>query len=85
MIASATAVERRNPRLRTFKGGAIIYGLVPPIDCIIRNLSATGAAIQVGDPASTPSTFQLLIKPEMIKRNCQVIWRSETRLGVRFV
>ena len=31
--------ERRGvPRLRTFKGGSIIFGLAPSIDCIIRNL-----------------------------------------------
>jgi hypothetical protein len=84
MEALATSSERRRQRLKTFKGGAIIYGLVPPVDCIVRNLSDTGAAIQLVDPASTPDAFQLLIKPEMIKRTCNVVWRSETRIGVRF-
>jgi len=84
MQVAATSADRRSPRQKTFKGGAILYGLVPPIDCIIRNLSATGASIQVTDPASIPDAFQLLIKPDMTKRTCKVVWRSEERIGVRF-
>jgi hypothetical protein len=77
--------DRRAPRQKTFKGGSILYGLAPPVDCIIRNLSETGAALQVSNPAAVPDTFQLLIKPELKKRNCRVAWRSEDRLGVEFL
>jgi len=44
-----------------------------------------GAALQVSNPAAVPDTFQLLIKPELKKRNCRVAWRSEDRLGVEFL
>jgi hypothetical protein len=47
--------------------------------------SETGAALQVSNPAAVPDTFQLLIKPELKKRNCRVAWRSEDRLGVEFL
>ena len=84
MELSAITRERRSQRQKTFKGGLIIYGLSPPVECIIRNLSDNGAALQVRDSSSIPDTFQVLIKPEMIKRNCKVVWRSETKLGVQF-
>jgi PilZ domain-containing protein len=78
-------VERHSPRLRTLKGGSIIFGLALGIDCVIRNMSKTGACLQVESPARIPTDFTLLIKPELLKRNCQIAWRSADRIGVRFV
>lgn len=79
-------VERRKtPRLRTLKGGSILFGVAPAVDCVIRNLSQDGAALDVANPFSIPDEFALLIKPERVKRNCRVVWRSETLIGVQFV
>ena len=79
-------LERRtSPRLRTFKGGSIIFGLVSGINCVIRNMSQTGACLEVENPLRIPDDFALLIKPEIIRRNCHVAWRSARRIGVRFV
>jgi hypothetical protein len=77
--------NRRSARLRTYKGGSIILGVAAAIDCIIRNMSETGAALEVDNPVGVPNEFTLLIKPEFVKRNCQVIWRSAKRIGVQFV
>jgi len=76
--------HRRKPRLRTFKGGSILFGMAAAIDCIIRNMSESGAALEVESPGSVPDDFTLLIKPEIIERECHVVWRSAGRLGVRF-
>ena len=77
--------KRRAPRLRTFKGGSIIFGLAAAIDCTIRNISETGASLEVASPVGIPDEFTLLIKPEFVKRDCQVAWRSAKRIGVRFL
>jgi hypothetical protein len=79
------AETRRAPRLRTFKGGLITFGAAPAIDCLIRNMSATGAALEIGIAAGIPAEFTLVIKPEFVKRNCRVAWRSDKRIGVPFV
>ena len=76
---------RRTQRLRTFKGGSIMFGVAAPVDCTIRNMSATGAALEVESQVGIPAEFVLLIKPERIQRNCRVAWRSATRIGVQFV
>lgn len=76
---------RKTPRLRTFKGGSIIFGVAAAVDCIIRNMSETGAALEVDSPVGIPDEFTLLIKPEFVKRNCRVVWRSAKRIGVAFV
>jgi hypothetical protein len=77
--------KQREPRLRTFKGGSIIFGLAAAIDCTIRNMSETGASLEVTSPLGIPDRFTLLIKPEVVKRNCRVAWRSAKRIGVQFV
>jgi len=74
--------KRRAPRLRTFKGGWISSGSAWDVDCIIRNMSKTGACLELQAPV--PDTFSLLIKPELLKKTCQVAWRSSGRIGVRF-
>ncbi len=77
--------EKRNKqRLRTLKGGSIIYGLAAAIDCTIRNMSETGACLEVSNTVGIPDDFTLLIKPEFVKRNCHVAWRSLQKLGVQF-
>jgi hypothetical protein len=77
--------KRRAPRLRTFKGGSIMFGVAAAIDCTIRNMSETGASLEVTSPVGIPDEFTLLIKPEFLKRNCRVAWRSAKRIGVQFV
>lgn len=76
--------KRRSPRLRTLKGGSIMFGVAAAVDCVIRNMSETGAALEVESPVGIPDEFRLLIKPEFLKRNCRVVWRSAKRIGVAF-
>ncbi len=77
--------HRVSQRLRTIKGGSILFGFAPAIDCVIRNMSQTGAMLVVESPVGIPNDFTLLIKPELTKRACQVAWRKSDRIGVRFV
>ena len=77
--------NRSKPRVRTFKGGSIIFGVAAAIDCVVRNLSETGACVEVDNTIGIPDDFMLLIKPEFLKRNCHVAWTSAQRVGVRFV
>ena len=67
------------------KGGSITFGLAAGIDCLIRNMSETGACLVVESPVGIPDDFTLLIKPEIIKRNCHIAWRTADKIGVRFV
>ena len=76
--------SRKLQRQRTFKGGSISFSSAPAIDCIVRNLSATGACLEVTDPSAIHDNFKLIIKPEILTRSCEVAWRSPRRIGVRF-
>ncbi|MGB7260065.1 MAG: PilZ domain-containing protein [Pseudolabrys sp.] len=52
---------------------------------LIRNISETGALLELQSPALIPDDFSLLIKTELTRRQCRVIWRAPLRLGVKFV
>jgi len=54
------------------------------IDCVIRNISETGAALEVASPLGIPESFNLVIAGDHSRRRCQVAWRRDTRIGVAF-
>jgi PilZ domain-containing protein len=70
-------------RQRTLKAGSIEFS-GSTIDCVVRNLSATGAALEVASPVGIPAEFNLFISGNSVKHRCQVVWVKEKRLGVTF-
>jgi hypothetical protein len=75
--------QRIVPRRRILKAGSIESG-GEPIDCNVRNLSETGAALDVLSPLYIPDRFTLVVWTDQLKRSCHVIWRKEKRIGVAF-
>lgn len=75
--------QRRAIRRRTFKAGTIEFG-GGGIDCVVKNLSETGAQLHVVSPLYIPDRFTLFILSDQFKRSCRVAWRQEKRIGVRF-
>ena len=73
-------IARRN---RVLKAGTIEFG-GGAIDCTIRNLSETGAAIEVVSPLYIPDRFTLFVQSDHSRRRCRVIWRKARRIGVAF-
>ena len=51
--------------------------------CVIRNLSDTGAKIEVSSVARVPRTFDLVVD-RVRPQNCVVVWRAVKELGVQF-
>jgi len=68
-------------RHRVLKGGRIHFG-GGAIDCTIRNISETGAALDVTSQLGIPTEFVLVTDSE--QRPCRVVWRKEKRIGVTF-
>jgi hypothetical protein len=75
--------NRIAPRRRVFKAGSIQCG-GGAIDCTVRNLSETGAALEVVTPLFIPDRFTLFVQADHSKRACRVVWRKEKRMGVKF-
>jgi hypothetical protein len=70
-------------RKRVLKTGQIVLSeKAPKLDCSVRNLSTTGACLQVSTTYGIPANFDVII--EGTRRHCQSVWRTDTKLGVRF-
>jgi hypothetical protein len=71
-------------RHRVLKAGTISFGGGDGIDCTVRNLSETGAALEVVTPLFIPDRFTLIVPTDQLKRPCHIVWRKENRMGVAF-
>ena len=54
------------------------------IDCVVRDISATGARLRVPDAAAVPEQFELLLKQTGEYRPAFVRWRRKGEIGVSF-
>ncbi len=79
------AVRRNHPRIRTLKGGQIIYNNANCIaDCLILNMSDGGASLQATDAIDLP--IHVTLKEKQGKSyKCEVCWQHGKKLGVRFI
>jgi hypothetical protein len=75
--------RRMAPRSRVLKTGRLVLSeKAPKLECTIRNLSESGALLQVSSTFGIPADFDLFIGSE--RQSCHVVWRTDTRLGVAF-
>ena len=85
MVMTERLHKPRAHRHRVFKGAkAMIEGHWAGVECIVRNISTSGAKITCKDPFVLPSEFALLISSEHTVQNVRVIWRSDEALGLQF-
>jgi hypothetical protein len=70
-------------RHRVLKAGTIEFG-GGAIDCTVRNLSGTGAALDVTSPVGIPDHFTLVLPAGALHQACHVVWRKQKRIGVTF-
>jgi hypothetical protein len=71
------------PRYRVTKPAKIEFGATA-IACTVRDLSLTGAAIEVPNQTGIPEKFTLVMTEDGLRLPCQVVWRKEFRIGVAF-
>lgn len=76
--------RRRYPRHRVSKSAAIVFGNDRrSIGCQILDVSESGAMLMPVDAALCPREF--LLKPsDGGERNCEVVWRTGTKIGVKY-
>jgi hypothetical protein len=77
----ARSDRRDAARHRVFLGGKI-WPMGAPADCVVRNLSETGACIEISQRA--PDRFEMVFGKDNTRRWCVVIWQTATRAGIRF-
>lgn len=70
-------------RLVGYRAHLKLSGEEKPIECVVRDISHTGARIIVTSRPDLPETFSLLLS-QNVTRECRVVWRKEKQLGVHF-
>lgn len=81
----AAGSQRDSQRHKLLKAGQIVYRNSRCVmDCTIVNISASGACIQPADTFDDPGPFTLKIVHGPTRR-CEVRWRRDGKLGVRFI
>lgn len=73
--------KRRHPR-RDVEESAHVSFNGTSLTCLVRNISADGAAIDVENAAYIPERFRLVTAGEV--RNCRLVWIKQNRIGVAF-
>lgn len=54
--------------------------------CMVRNISAEGAAIDVDNPAFVPKRFRLVMaKDRSVVHECRIAWIQKNRIGLTFM
>lgn len=74
---------RRAPRFKVSKPARVGDGK-NAARCIIRDLSVTGAAIEVDSQGDVPDTFTLVVPEDDLILPSRVVWRRGYRVGVTF-
>ena len=74
---------RKNLRKRVLDTGLIRFGDLS-VCCVLRNLSETGAALDIGSESLIPNRFTLIVVRKKKIYSCSVIWRKGKRIGVSF-
>lgn len=80
---SSPRLERRiAPRRNSFIEATITFGKIT-LPCIIRNVSDTGAKLEVAKVGSIPDSI-VLHAPGHRPQTCRVAWRALKELGVEY-
>ncbi|KQX34830.1 hypothetical protein ASD04_15690 [Devosia sp. Root436] len=80
-----TEEHRAAPRQRVLKGGRIVINDgFSTFQCMVRNLSETGARLKVAGIVGIPDTFDLLMDDGR-KFACTAMWKTEFEIGVQFI
>jgi hypothetical protein len=78
-------VERDSERIMAFLKATVRFqNRNVTMDCIVRNISQTGARLEICEPVALPIEFELEIPARGAIVQCQLKWRNSAAVGVRF-
>jgi hypothetical protein len=85
-VATSEQEQKRGaPRRRVLMSAQIVYHQDRiAVDCVIRNISETGAQLATETPLELPPSFWLRFH-DGVKRPVELVWTKENLLGVRFM
>jgi hypothetical protein len=82
-ISSQFIERRRHPREHVYSPARVVADDETGTDCIIRDISESGAGLRFADAVDLPRRF-VLCAEDGIGRLCRLIWQSDFDAGVEF-
>ena len=77
--------RRAEGRRRTYLGAQVVFNRRLNIyDCLVRDLSDTGAKLLFANPAMIPDGVEVTFNRGGESRRAEVMWRSKFAVGIRF-
>jgi len=77
--------RRRLARSRVIKHAKLVVGTSSVVECVVHNLTNTGARLEVKNPAGLPENLVLTFDGGRSMRSCRLVWRTVTETGVEFL
>jgi len=79
--------DHRKSKRHALHHDGMIYGMdgarIAP--CVLRNVSAGGAQVELKRETELPKTFILALAGKGdVRRRCEIVWQFSTVVGVRF-
>jgi len=86
-VANKEQADRRCvARRRVLKGGLVAFSeRHATLSCTVRDLSDAGARLRLGGAPNVPDRFELIIDLDGLEALCQVVWRKDQEMGVKFL
>lgn len=86
LIPKLSTEHRQSIRKRMLKGGIIAFsGRHATLPCVVRDISETGARLQVQQVVNVPDTFELIVELDGLEVPVEIVWRGATEVGIRFL
>lgn len=92
-LAQRMDESRPERRIEQKPAVAVFLDLRLQLPCMIIEMSAVGASVGLPrrgsqdyvDPATLPDRMMLDIRSDSTEVECEIVWRSQTRLGLRYL
>jgi PilZ domain-containing protein len=82
----ATTMKREARKSLRQPGWITLDGGFAARQCVVQDISTTGAKITIDDPNVLPAKLRLAFaRDARTGRNCEVVWRRGKSVGIRFV
>lgn len=85
-MALLTSKKRQTRKSVQQPGWITLDGGFAARQCVVQDLSPTGAKVTIDDPNSLPAKLRLAFSRDArTGRRCEVVWRRGKTVGVKFV
>ena len=85
-MALRSSKKRETRKSLSQPGWITLEGGFAARQCVVQDMSTTGAKVTIDDPNSLPAKLRLAFSRDArTGRRCEVVWRRGKTVGVRFV